>query len=243
MGRTAFACLWRRRRGNSSRWWPPSTAPWSASTWPRPRSAVPVERGPRASDPADPGPDRPGAGRGRSPASVAGGDIQSLSSTVTMLLQIARLSSDSPEMRLFDLVAAVRATTAEHVPAALAAGVDVAFSGKATRSSLPVRRPPPASPPVTSEQRRPARPLRKVRPGRGPFPRDRSRDRPRRRGPGTEPRRSCSSRSREGRRATARGSGSPLSRRSWPCTGKCRNGRDPGPAALDGFPHVPGAAA
>ncbi len=57
-------------------------------------------------------------------------DIQSLSSTVTMLLQIARLSSDSPEMRLFDLVAAVRATTAEHVPAALAAGVDVAFSGE-----------------------------------------------------------------------------------------------------------------
>ncbi|MCF4129568.1 sensor histidine kinase [Methylobacterium sp. SyP6R] len=57
-------------------------------------------------------------------------DIQSLSSTVTMLLQIARLSSDSPEMRRFDLVAAVRATTAEHVPAALAAGVDVAFFGE-----------------------------------------------------------------------------------------------------------------
>jgi signal transduction histidine kinase len=33
-------------------------------------------------------------------------------------------------MRRFDLVAAVRATTAEHVPAALAAGVDVAFSGE-----------------------------------------------------------------------------------------------------------------
>ncbi|MGC5781180.1 sensor histidine kinase [Methylobacterium sp. NFXW15] len=57
-------------------------------------------------------------------------DIQSLSSTVTMLLQIARLSSDSPEMPRFDLVAAVRATTAEHVPAALAAGVDIAFSGE-----------------------------------------------------------------------------------------------------------------
>lgn len=57
-------------------------------------------------------------------------DVQSLSSTVTMLLQIARLSSDSPEMRRFDLVAAVRATTAEHVPAALAAGVDIAFSGE-----------------------------------------------------------------------------------------------------------------
>lgn len=57
-------------------------------------------------------------------------DIQSLSSTVTMLLQIARLSSDSPEIRRFDLVAAVRATTAEHVPAALAAGVDIAFSGE-----------------------------------------------------------------------------------------------------------------
>lgn len=57
-------------------------------------------------------------------------DIQSLSSTVTMLLQIARLSSDSPEMRRFDLVATVRATTAEHVPAALAAGVDIAFSSE-----------------------------------------------------------------------------------------------------------------
>ncbi len=57
-------------------------------------------------------------------------DIQSLSSTVTMLLQIARLSSDGPEMRRFDLVAAVRATTAEHVPSALAAHVDIAFSGE-----------------------------------------------------------------------------------------------------------------
>lgn len=57
-------------------------------------------------------------------------DIQSLSSTVTMLLQIARLSSNSPEMRRFDLVATVRAVTAEHVPAALAAGVDIAFSSE-----------------------------------------------------------------------------------------------------------------
>lgn len=63
-------------------------------------------------------------------------DIQSLSSTVTMLLQIARLSSDSPEMRRFDLVAAVRATTAEHVPTALAAGVDIAFSGEGDAVSV-----------------------------------------------------------------------------------------------------------
>lgn len=63
-------------------------------------------------------------------------DIQSLSSTVTMLLQIARLSSDSPKMRRFDLVAAVRATTAEHVPAALAAGVDVAFFGEGDAVSV-----------------------------------------------------------------------------------------------------------
>lgn len=55
-------------------------------------------------------------------------DLQSLSSIITMLLQLARLSSGPAEKAEVDLIAASRQITVEHVPTALAAGVEIEFS-------------------------------------------------------------------------------------------------------------------
>lgn len=61
------------------------------------------------------------------------GELQSLSGTVTMLLQLARLTSQPTEMARIDLVATARDATAREVPTALAGGVDIEF-----RSDAPV---------------------------------------------------------------------------------------------------------
>lgn len=56
-------------------------------------------------------------------------DLQSLSSTVTMLLQLARLSSNPVEAKEVDLVAVTKRVTADHGPAALSSGIEIEFSG------------------------------------------------------------------------------------------------------------------
>ncbi|MCV9941263.1 HAMP domain-containing histidine kinase [Boseaceae bacterium BT-24-1] len=58
-------------------------------------------------------------------------ELQSLSSTVTMLLQLARLSSGPAEEAEIDLVAAAKRVAAEHAPSALAFGVEIEFSAPA----------------------------------------------------------------------------------------------------------------
>ena len=55
-------------------------------------------------------------------------DLQSLSSTVTMLLQLARLSSVPTESAEIDLAAVAARVAADHVPAALASGYSIEFS-------------------------------------------------------------------------------------------------------------------
>lgn len=60
-------------------------------------------------------------------------ELQSLSGTVTMLLQLARLTSQPTEMAPIDLVATARNAAAREVPTALASGVDIEF-----RSDAPV---------------------------------------------------------------------------------------------------------
>ncbi|MGJ5208052.1 sensor histidine kinase [Bradyrhizobium sp. HKCCYLR20261] len=54
---------------------------------------------------------------------------QKLSSIVTMLLQLARISMEEVELGEIDLVALARRVTAEHVPMALTAGLEIEFSG------------------------------------------------------------------------------------------------------------------
>jgi signal transduction histidine kinase len=56
-------------------------------------------------------------------------DLQSLSSTVTMLLQLARLSSSPSESKEVDLVAIAKRVTADHGPAALSQGIELEFCG------------------------------------------------------------------------------------------------------------------
>ncbi|MFG1266163.1 MULTISPECIES: sensor histidine kinase [Xanthobacter] len=58
------------------------------------------------------------------------GELQSLSATVTMLLQLARLTSQPTEMQPIDLVSVVREATAREVPTALASGVDIELRGE-----------------------------------------------------------------------------------------------------------------
>ena len=58
------------------------------------------------------------------------GELQSLSGTVTMLLQLARLTSQPMEMAPLDLAATARAAAAREVPTALAAGVELEFRGE-----------------------------------------------------------------------------------------------------------------
>jgi len=53
---------------------------------------------------------------------------QKLSSIVTMLLQLARISMEPAELTRLDLVALARKVTAEHVPMALRNGGDIGFS-------------------------------------------------------------------------------------------------------------------
>ena len=55
-------------------------------------------------------------------------DLQSLSSMVTMLLQLARLSSAPAEESEIDLVATAKRTAAEHAPSALDSGVEIEFA-------------------------------------------------------------------------------------------------------------------
>jgi signal transduction histidine kinase len=55
-------------------------------------------------------------------------DLHSLSSTVTMLLQLARLSSVPTGSAEIDLAAVAARVAADHVPAALASGRNIAFS-------------------------------------------------------------------------------------------------------------------
>ncbi|WP_296581847.1 HAMP domain-containing sensor histidine kinase [Xanthobacter sp.] len=57
-------------------------------------------------------------------------ELQSLSATVTMLLQLARLTSQPTEMQPIDLVTVVREATAREVPTALANGVDIELRGE-----------------------------------------------------------------------------------------------------------------
>ncbi|HQS09142.1 MAG TPA: HAMP domain-containing sensor histidine kinase [Xanthobacteraceae bacterium] len=57
-------------------------------------------------------------------------ELQSLSATVTMLLQLARLTSQPTEMQPIDLVSVVREATAREVPTALASGVDIELRGE-----------------------------------------------------------------------------------------------------------------
>lgn len=59
------------------------------------------------------------------------GELQSLSGTVTMLLQLARLTSQAAEMRPIDLVTLARDIAAREAPAALACGVEIEFRGQA----------------------------------------------------------------------------------------------------------------
>ena len=54
---------------------------------------------------------------------------QKLSSIVTMLLQLARISMEPVELIEIDLVALARRVTAEHVPMALQAGLELGFAG------------------------------------------------------------------------------------------------------------------
>ena len=56
-------------------------------------------------------------------------ELQSLSGTVTMLLQLARLTSQPTEMAMIDLAATARDAAAREVPTALAGGVDLEFRG------------------------------------------------------------------------------------------------------------------
>src|SRR6185312_1646117 len=56
-------------------------------------------------------------------------DLQTLSATVTMLLQLARLSAGAAETREIDLVAIARCVAAEYAPGALKSGVEIEFSG------------------------------------------------------------------------------------------------------------------
>lgn len=53
--------------------------------------------------------------------------IQKLSSIVTMLLQLARISSDPAELTEIDIVALARRLAAEHVPTALQSGSEISF--------------------------------------------------------------------------------------------------------------------
>ncbi|WP_347339132.1 sensor histidine kinase [Bradyrhizobium paxllaeri] len=53
---------------------------------------------------------------------------QKLSSIVTMLLQLARISIESAELTEVDLVAFARRVTAEHVPMALKSGINIGFT-------------------------------------------------------------------------------------------------------------------
>jgi len=55
-------------------------------------------------------------------------DLQSLSSTITMLLQLARLSSAPAEEAEIDLVATAKRIAAEHAPSALDSGIEIGFS-------------------------------------------------------------------------------------------------------------------
>ncbi|MGJ5196253.1 MULTISPECIES: HAMP domain-containing sensor histidine kinase [unclassified Bradyrhizobium] len=57
------------------------------------------------------------------------GENQKLSSIVTMLLQLARISLEPDELGEIDLVALARRVTAEHVPMALQAGLEIGFAG------------------------------------------------------------------------------------------------------------------
>ncbi len=57
------------------------------------------------------------------------GENQKLSSIVTMLLQLARISMEPVELTEIDLVALARRVTAEHVPMALKAGLEIGFAG------------------------------------------------------------------------------------------------------------------
>lgn len=59
------------------------------------------------------------------------GELQSLSGTVTMLLQLARLTSQPSEMAPIDLAATAREAAAREVPTALTAGIDLEFRGEA----------------------------------------------------------------------------------------------------------------
>ncbi|MGJ5175667.1 sensor histidine kinase [Bradyrhizobium oligotrophicum] len=56
------------------------------------------------------------------------GDNQKLSSIVTMLLQLARISMEPVELSEIDLVGLARRVTAEHVPMALKAGLEIGFA-------------------------------------------------------------------------------------------------------------------
>ncbi|MCV9941145.1 HAMP domain-containing histidine kinase [Boseaceae bacterium BT-24-1] len=55
-------------------------------------------------------------------------DVQKLSSTVTMLLQLARISNEPAQLAQVDLVVLTRAVTAEQVPAALRQGRELVFA-------------------------------------------------------------------------------------------------------------------
>lgn len=57
-------------------------------------------------------------------------ELQLLSGTVTMLLQLARLTSQPTDMAPLDLVATAREAAAREVPAALSAGIDLEFRGE-----------------------------------------------------------------------------------------------------------------
>lgn len=56
------------------------------------------------------------------------GENQKLSSIVTMLLQLARISMEPAKITEIDLVALARRVTAEHVPMALKSGSEIAFT-------------------------------------------------------------------------------------------------------------------
>lgn len=55
-------------------------------------------------------------------------DVQQLTSTVTMLLQLARMSGEGPQLTVVDLVEIARSTTAEQVPSALHKGAEIRFA-------------------------------------------------------------------------------------------------------------------
>lgn len=64
-------------------------------------------------------------------------DVQTLSSIVTMLLQLARLSSSPGAYAEVDLVKVAQRVAAEHAPAALKSGIEIEFSAPTKSIEIP----------------------------------------------------------------------------------------------------------